>query len=329
MSKSDLTMEELTKFGIQPEDEGDHPFSPEHKDWNESYFFDWYNAEGSQAGHCRIGWHPNQKRVLLWLYVYNGDEWIMIEECRLPFSEIQTNPLFYSGWGLELSYTPEEPLRSGRFKISGFGRVISGTRLGLVLPVSVDLQITAMGAPHSSGEGKIEGHSAEGFRTNRYEQPIALEGFFSIDQKKYDFKGRGERDHSWGPRAWDMEWLFLVVNGEDFRMQAVQVDIPGLPQIHTGYLHREKSIQINKVEYDLEFDDHSPTNTVNGGYSITAADGTVIKGSIESITGTEIDITHAFNPPKRSIYRRNLIRCTAFDDTVSVLGWYESNRFIK
>ncbi len=79
MSSNELTMEELTKFGIKPEDEGDHPFSPDHIDWNESYFFDWFDADGKHAGHWRIGWHPNQKRVLTWLYVYNGDEWMMIE----------------------------------------------------------------------------------------------------------------------------------------------------------------------------------------------------------------------------------------------------------
>ncbi len=198
----------------------------------------------------------------------------------------------------------------------------------MVLPVAVDMHVTAAGAPHSMGEGMIEGHSAEGYRTNRYEQPIILDGFFSIDQKRYDFSGRGERDHSWGPRAWNMEWLFMIMHSDDFRMQAVQVDIPGFPQIQTGYLHRENSINIETVDYDLTFDENSPTHTVNGEYSVKAEDGTVIKGTIESITGTEIDITHVFSPPRRSIYRRNLIRCTAFDGAVSALGWFESNRFV-
>ena len=37
----------LTQFGIQLDDEFPHPFSADHGDWNESYFFDWYNKDGA------------------------------------------------------------------------------------------------------------------------------------------------------------------------------------------------------------------------------------------------------------------------------------------
>lgn len=47
----------LSQFGIALEDEYPHPYSDDHHDWNESYFFDWYDEGGDNAGHCRIGWH--------------------------------------------------------------------------------------------------------------------------------------------------------------------------------------------------------------------------------------------------------------------------------
>ncbi|MDG2271919.1 MAG: hypothetical protein P8L39_06440, partial [Halioglobus sp.] len=131
---------DVTKFGIQLEDEFHHPFSADHPDWNESYFFDWYDASGSNAGHCRVGWHPVQQRILFWLYLFNGSEWLVIEEYRLPFSALQLgaiddaegvkNAFSYTGWGLNFKYQPQQPLRSGRLAVSGFARVLCGERQG-------------------------------------------------------------------------------------------------------------------------------------------------------------------------------------------------------
>ncbi|MDZ7733327.1 MAG: hypothetical protein U5R31_09625 [Acidimicrobiia bacterium] len=80
----ELTDEELARFGITPEDEYPHPYSPDHEWWNESWFWDWFTPDGSLAGHLRLGWHPNQERVWLWLLLYNGSEWLVLEETRLP-----------------------------------------------------------------------------------------------------------------------------------------------------------------------------------------------------------------------------------------------------
>ncbi|MCX7621901.1 MAG: hypothetical protein N2037_13790, partial [Acidimicrobiales bacterium] len=52
--------QELTKYGITFADEGFHPYDPNERWWNESWFWDWYNADGSFAGHCRIGMIPVQ-----------------------------------------------------------------------------------------------------------------------------------------------------------------------------------------------------------------------------------------------------------------------------
>jgi hypothetical protein len=76
--------EALTKFGIQLEDEGRHPFDPEVEWWNESWFWDWFDATGELAGHCRIGIHPNQGRAWLWLDLFRAGEWIALEEPRCP-----------------------------------------------------------------------------------------------------------------------------------------------------------------------------------------------------------------------------------------------------
>jgi hypothetical protein len=63
MKVSELSLEEASSFGILPEDEGVHPYDPDVEWWNESWFWDFFNADGTVAGHCRIGLHPVQQRV--------------------------------------------------------------------------------------------------------------------------------------------------------------------------------------------------------------------------------------------------------------------------
>ncbi|NRB41217.1 MAG: hypothetical protein HRU20_22550 [Pseudomonadales bacterium] len=328
-----LAEEQLVQFGIELEDEYPHAFSEDHQDWNESYFFDWYDEQGTNAGHCRIGWHPVQKRVLFWLYLFNGSEWLVIEEFRLPFSDLQLlkdNKAFaYQGWGLEFSYDPALPLMMGMLRVKGFARVQSGKRQGMILPVQLSLNVTAQGPAHSRGGGTVENHSAEGFSTNRYEQPIRGVGQMCIDNCLTELEVRGERDHSWGPRPWDMQWQFFVVNNAQFSLQATQVNIPEWPLIKIGYFQAlgESMEHLTEADFDLNYNADDPANAVSGSFTLSCDSGRVIKGRIETISGTEIDITHVYANPKRTEYRRSLIRCF-FDDQNPSIGWLECNRQI-
>src|SRR5512139_122367 len=127
-----LTDAELTHFGIRFEDEGLHPFDPKEEWWNESWFWDWFDDAGELAGHCRIGLHPVQKRAWAWLFLYHRGQWVALEETRLPLGDIQLPRVAYDKWGLSFAYDAIQPLRSGRFRFSGFGRVISGPRTGVI-----------------------------------------------------------------------------------------------------------------------------------------------------------------------------------------------------
>lgn len=325
-----LSEQELTQFGVELKDEFSHPFSQTHDDWNESYFFDWYTEDGSAAGHCRIGWHPVQQRILFWLHLWNGEEWLIIEENRLPFSALKLDGqdvFCYEQWGLKFSYDCMAPLQSGRLQIDGFARVAYGPRQGMVLPVSVALDVSALGSAYSRGAGSVEGHSAQGFSTNRYEQPIQALGQMIIDQHGTELVVRGERDHSWGPRPWDMNWQFFVVNNEKFSLQATQVEIPEWPLIQMGYFHElgQDMEHLSETKFELEFMSEQPFAAVRGSFSLVCDSGRLIAGKIESVAGSEIDITHAFTPPKRTEYRRTLIRCY-FDSGEESMGWLEYNR---
>ncbi len=189
MQIPELSLEELTAFGIRPEDEVPHAYDPDQELWNESWFWDFFNHSGELAGHCRIGMLPAQRRAWLWFFLYHDGEWVAVEEPRLPLSEFQLPRLAYKGWGLEVSWDASEPLRRGRFHFQGFGRVLSGPRTGQVQAVGADLEVRALAAPHSTGRGEVAGHSSKVFDSCRFEQPIALSGELSIGDQTFPFEG--------------------------------------------------------------------------------------------------------------------------------------------
>ena len=330
---------ELTKFGVAFADEWPHAFDPAVEWWNESWFWDWFDADGRIAGHCRVGLHPNQQRAWIWFYHYQDGEWIAVEETRLPIEQIcradAGGPqsagaacFAYERFGLGCSWEPESPLRAGRFRFAGFGRVVTGPRAGMILPVGADLRVEALGAAHATGRSSAPGHESPKYPASRFEQPIAVGGTLRAGDREIAFTGRGERDHSWGPRHWNLEWTFTVLNGDDLRLQCAEARIPGIPPIHGGYVSRETSQSITAARFDYRYHDDGLDRAVEGHLAVTTEDGGRLAFDLETISAVEIDITHTFVPPERSIYRRALVRATRAGGA-PLLGWTEFNRFLN
>ena len=329
MPPAALSLAELTKFGIRPEDEGVHPFDPTVEWWNESWFWDWFDETGTLAGHCRVGLFPAQGRAWIWLFLYHRGEWVALEETRLPLADVPLPRLAYASRGLHVAWEAAEPLRRGRLEARGFGRVVSGPRTGMILPIGVELAIDAAGAAHTTGRGSYPGHESKEYDACRFEQPTTVSGTLSFGDQRLPFTGRGERDHSWGPRAWNMEWTFLVAGNDSLRVQCVEVALPGLPRFGVGYLQRDTTQSLSAVELAFSFDDASLAAPFTARFAVTAEDGTRLAGRIEPIATAEIDITHTFVPPERSIYRRALVRVHPDGGGPPLLGWVEFNYFPK
>jgi len=317
--------EDLARFGVAPGDEGAHAFDPDVEWWNESWFWDWYDRDGHVAGHCRIGIHPNQQRAWVWLYLKQGEEWICLEEPRLPLASFDVERLAYEGWGLRFCWEVVSPIRKGRLRFEGFGRVLSGPRTGTMQAAAADLEVEAMGPPHAP-DGMVEGHDSEEYPASRFEQPVAYRGTTRIGSEASRFEGRGERDHSWGPRLWDMEWTFLVLNGETLRCQCAVAEIPKIGRFPGGYLYRDGFESLAEVELEVEVEGRPVLDPVAGRFRVVTAAGRELRGGIESLSGIEIDLTHVFSPPQRSLYRRALVRVGIEGEPEPVTGWLEFNR---
>ncbi len=270
--------------------------------------------------------HANQQRAWLWFFLYREGEWLAVEETRLPLADLDLARLAYDRFGLRVSWEVARPLRSGRLRFEGFGRVLCGRRGGMILPVAADLQITAAGPPHSIGRSSAAGHSSERYPASRFEQPITVRGALGIDADSRPFAGRGERDHSWGPRFWNLEWTFLVLGRDKLRLQGAEAIVPGGGRFVVGYLQREHMVPLAEARFDFAIRPDDVLQPIAGRFTARAEDGEEIAGTLEPLTAAEIDLTHAFVPPQRSLYRRALVRARLDDGGPPLLGWVEFNR---
>jgi hypothetical protein len=327
------SMDELTQFGVRPADEHQHPFDADDPTWNESLFYDWYTDDGRLAGHVRLGCMPGQRRVWLWVYLFDGARWVAVDEARLPISGLDWDTFTYDNAGLRFERQVVDELLHNKVRVSAFGRVIAGPGVGRVLPVTIDLDVFGIGACHSVGDTGVDGHSHGELSAARFEQPTRVTGHFSVGGERFDVVGRGERDHSWGPRMWNMEWRFLVLNGETFRRQAVAVSFgegePDEDALVVGYSSDASGTSdIDSVRFELRYADDAQ-QPFEGRVRARYENGAELAGSLTCVSAAEIDATHVFSPPQPSRYQRALVRYTPDDGSAPCLGWLEINRFLQ
>lgn len=320
-----LDIARLTQFGIRPEDESVHPVAPDEPNWNESVFYDWI-AGPDLAGHVRIGRMPNQGRVFLWVHLLMDGEWVVLEQPHLPLA------LFDEAFdcetrGLRVRRSVVDPLRINELQVAGVGRVVSGARAGHLLPFEVALRFEAIGPAHSLGEQSMSGHSADSYSSNRYEQPCSVRGTQRIGERTREVAGGGERDHSWGPRMWNMEWYFLAMHRADLRVQTARVIFDEDAYVSMGYFDTTETRNVVDTEFTLTFDDASARRPYEGTLTIVLEDDTRFSGRIETLDACPIDISHCFDPPQPSRYGRALVRFHPEDGSAPLLGWFEINRF--
>jgi len=119
-----------------------------------------------------------------------------------------------------------------------------------------------------------------------------------------------------------------VLNGEDLRLQCAEARIPNVPPIHGGYVSRGTTQSITAARFDYRYRDADLARAIEGRLEITTEDGSRLAFDLEPISSVEIDITHTFVPPQRSVYRRALVRARRAEGP-PLLGWTEFNRFVK
>ena len=324
-----LRDEDLTGHGVEFEDEALHPFPMGFEACNESLFFDWIQADGGRAGHCRIGLHPGLGRLWFWLYLYDGSSWLCIDEPCLTLDKLETDgPWAWTSKSLSFHRTVDSPLRQNTLKVRGDASVVGDPSKPSVA-VAVDLVFHAAGPAHGMAGRSVPWTDGTTYEAARYEQPCNVTGTIDSGEGAVTFEGFGERDHSWGPRLWAMQWFFLVVAADALRVQATEVVIGGSMRVCVGYVQDEQMRGVTDAEFDLEFEaDTEVQKPCAGSVAIKTEGGTVLRGAIRPVTGTALDDSHCLPEGERSLYRRTLVQFTPEGSEESFMGWLETHRMV-
>lgn len=194
---------------------GDEPL------WNESWYFDFVDANQEVGGWVRLGLYPNE-----------NTSWTNGLLCGPGIPTYALNDFDGTG-AIELTLRPVEPLREYRVTMRGTGQAYDDPAAllrgesGRTVDITMDLTWTTAGVPY---QYRI---------TPRYEIPCTVSGTVIAEGHEFTVTGvPGQRDHSWGVRDWwSMDWVWTALHLDDgTHIHGVDIRIPGAPPIGIGYL---------------------------------------------------------------------------------------------
>ncbi len=232
----------MTTNPVDPVDERSHDRGEERL-WSESWYFDFFQADGSLGGWVRIGLCHNLGAAWYHAYVVGpGRPILAVQDLEAPLPkpgslEVRTH-------GLWADHTCETPLE--HFTIANETHALSvddpvalyaREPRGDQVPVGLDLEFETDGSPHHY------------LYTTRYEIPCRVHGEVLIGDERIELDGWGQRDHSWGERDWwKFGWVWCsgrLDDGTRFHGSDIRI-----PNIDVGFGYVQPGEQTNNVNAD-------------------------------------------------------------------------------
>jgi hypothetical protein len=301
---------------VEPSDEQRHTPDPDDL-WNESYYADFVNGDGSWGGWLRLGLYPNRQVAWWTTYIVGLD--------RPGVCSVNYTVPVPAGDGLVATDTDTrialeiiDPLKSFRIAAHAPAEVMAQPQdvydgvAGTPVRLEVDLTWTTDGQPYHYE------------LTTRYEIPCLVSGTVTIGDETLTVDGQGQRDHSWGVRDWwAFGWCWSSARlDEGSRVHLAHIRMPGFP-VGFGYLQQPSTGEVLPVT-SLD------VTEVIGAHGFP--DSARIQIATEART-LGIDVTPlVFGPVllrnddgRTSNFPRALVRYVA-DDGRTGLGWIEWNQ---
>jgi hypothetical protein len=302
---------------VEAGDELRHP--PDADDlWNESYYADFVNGDGSWGGWLRLGLYPNRS-VAWWT------TWIVGTE-RTGVCSVNYNVPVPAGTGLvatdaatRIELDLVNPLKAFRIAASAPAEafewpedVYSGTP-GDETRLEVDLTWTTDGTPYHYE------------LTTRYEIPCNVSGTVTIGDETLTLEGaQGQRDHSWGVRDWwAFGWCWSSARLDDgTRVHLADIRMPGFP-VAFGYVQPDPAAveTITSLSVVEQLGEHGFFDTARIEVGTDAGRGLGV-----TVTPLAVGPVLLRNDDGRtSRFPRAMVRYET-DDGRSGLGWIEFNQ---
>lgn len=226
----------MVRMRLVPDDEFMHTVD-EAENFNESMYFNVFDAERRVGGWFRLGNRPNEghAEMTVCLYLPDGSVGFMYQR-----PSISGNDAFDAGGmrfrvvepfeRLDVAYDGSVCLLADPTEMRDPGRAF---RHNPHEPCHVELAYTGLVTPAGGEPVRDDGSPAAEptaddeslpFFRGHYEQHVAATGTVRVGEREWSIDGFGHRDHSWGPRYWQSPWWYrwLTMNfGPDLGVMVV------------------------------------------------------------------------------------------------------------
>lgn len=244
---------------LVPADEGMHANTGESR-FNESMYFNFFDARQRLGGFVRIGNRPNEGYAETTICLFQPDGSALFQFER---ASIADNSRFEAGG---MRFTVEEPFVRLRVAHAGQACVLRDPmamseprrafRENPFVPVELELEIEGIG-PMFGGEPTEPRPDELEFARGHYKQHHRARGQLRIDGRRSALEGYGLRDHSWGPRSWQApaSYRWLTANfGSEFGFMGSWILRPDGAETRGGFVHRGRELVLVKdVQIETEF----------------------------------------------------------------------------
>ena len=227
---------------VDPADERSHEPGPEPL-WSESWYFDFFQADGSVGGWVRIGLYPNLG--VSWYHAYvvgPGRRTLAVADLSVPLPK--PGSLELRTHGLWADHTCETALEHFTLGNEAFALAVDDPAelyqrepRGEQVPMGLDLEWETDGEPHHY------------LHTTRYEIPCRVHGEVLVGDEHIALDGWGQRDHSWAVRDWwVIGWVWCsgrLDDGTRFHGSDIRV-----PNVDIGFGYVQPGDATNDVHAD-------------------------------------------------------------------------------
>jgi hypothetical protein len=217
----------VTESGLRMEPADEYMHRPDElTNFNESAYVNGFDPRTRVGGWMRLGNRVNEGYAELSVVLYLPDGRVAVQFDR---PEIKTNDAFEAGG---LSYRVGVPLSSVTMSYEGEVLLLDdpgalrnpGPMFKTAPRARASVEFVATGvSPIHGGEPTSPEHErlmyyGPQFSRGHFNQHTSVKGTMAVGEEAWVLDGFGWRDHSWGPRYWQVIWayrLFLVTFGPD------------------------------------------------------------------------------------------------------------------
>ncbi|WP_161600607.1 phosphotransferase [Mycolicibacterium hodleri] len=298
----------------EPSDEGRHTPGREPL-WNESWYFDAVDASETLGVYVRLGLQPNQGTCFFAAsLVQPGQPALMLVDERIPLP-LEDGPVdSVRSESVRAVLECVEPLNRYHVTLDGTAESFADhaaplrNESGAPTAVSIDLWWETDGIPY------------QWRAATRYEIPCRVSGIVHVGDRRFDFAGPGQRDHSWGSRDWwANDWMWSAFHLDD-GTRTHSVTVPGMPGgLAVGYVQRDG--KLTEVHSGSSTETVGSDGLVSAATVVTAPENLVLDVEPMAFGSLRLEAANG----RVTHFQRAMARVRAVDGRTGV-GWIEWNR---